>query len=572
MTPRLAALVRKAADPLRQAAAPGRGCLPLPPPADPRRRLRRAAESDPRRPPPALRSLAGAARDRARRAGRDPRLPPRAGLPLPRRARDAPDDGAGRRGEAPPDRRRPSRAASRRTTALPSSLLERAAALVPPAELDLALEVRPHRRPVLGEARPAKRSGARIPSPSAPRRRAIAWPSCAGGSRRASSASIVEPEGAAARGWPRSSSRRCPYSRPRATTWRCTPPTDALRDCGAASRADGRGDWRRPSGLPPTLGRLAACRRSLEGPRRLLASSARHPCRSCWRGLTSTSSEQGATTGSACFGLARWRCSVASTRRARSSPRPERSWPSAAGTRARDDHRPNRPPTSSSWPAIPPPPPSSGPKGVRLLEELGNGATSPPQTARVCAGALRARPARRSRRLGRPRGGARRERRRGDADALAAGKGKGARAPRRACRGGTPRARGSRDRREDATYSTGKATRTPTSPRCSCSAARPSEAAAALEQALERYERKGNLVMARADARPAGGFSCRAIVHLWPMVPGQGGPCRERLVSPTSLCPAQLIREGGQRQTRVAAAEIARQGDSKASRSGLTPP
>jgi len=45
-------------------------------------------------------------------------------------------------------------------------------------------------------------------------------------------------------------------------------------------------------------------------------------------GLTNA---QDATTGSACFGLARWGCSVASTRRARSSPRPDRIWPSAAG-------------------------------------------------------------------------------------------------------------------------------------------------------------------------------------------------------------------------------------------------
>ena len=58
-----------------------------------------------------------------------------------------PDDGdAGRRGAAAPDRRRPPRGPPRRTTAPPSSLLERAAALVPPAELDLALEIE------LGEA------------------------------------------------------------------------------------------------------------------------------------------------------------------------------------------------------------------------------------------------------------------------------------------------------------------------------------------------------------------------------------------------------------------------------------
>ena len=72
------------ADPLGQAPAPRRGCLPFPPHADPRRGLRRIVEGHPRRPPRTLRDLAGAARHRACRAGRDLGLPPRAGLPLPR--------------------------------------------------------------------------------------------------------------------------------------------------------------------------------------------------------------------------------------------------------------------------------------------------------------------------------------------------------------------------------------------------------------------------------------------------------------------------------------------------------
>ena len=109
VTPRLAALVRKDADPPRH----GRSSRARMPSASatcyPRRGLRRAAEGDPRRPPRALRSLAGAARRRARRAGRDPRLPPRAGLPLPRRARHARRRHPGRRGAAAPDRRRPPR-------------------------------------------------------------------------------------------------------------------------------------------------------------------------------------------------------------------------------------------------------------------------------------------------------------------------------------------------------------------------------------------------------------------------------------------------------------------------------
>ena len=89
VTPRLAALVRKELVRPDRAAARRRGRLPLPPPADPRRGLRRAAEGGARRPPRALRRLARGARRGARRARRDRRLPPRAGLSLPRRARPA---------------------------------------------------------------------------------------------------------------------------------------------------------------------------------------------------------------------------------------------------------------------------------------------------------------------------------------------------------------------------------------------------------------------------------------------------------------------------------------------------
>jgi hypothetical protein len=43
-----------------------------------------------------------------------------------------------------------------------------------------------------------------------------------------------------------------------------------------------------------------------------------------------------------------------------------------------------------------------------------------------------------------------------------------------------------------------------TSPRCSCSPGKPCEAAASLEQAIERFERKGNLVSTgRTQARLA---------------------------------------------------------------------
>ena len=62
VSPRLVALVRKELIRPDQPAAPRRGRLPLPPPADPRRRLRRAAEGDPSRTARALRRLAGGAR------------------------------------------------------------------------------------------------------------------------------------------------------------------------------------------------------------------------------------------------------------------------------------------------------------------------------------------------------------------------------------------------------------------------------------------------------------------------------------------------------------------------------
>ena len=96
------------ARPARPRAAAGRGRLPLPPPADPRRRLRRAPEGDPSGAARALRATGSRQRGaRSGRARRDRRLPPRAGLPLPGRARP------GRRTRPEPwpaERRRCSRA------------------------------------------------------------------------------------------------------------------------------------------------------------------------------------------------------------------------------------------------------------------------------------------------------------------------------------------------------------------------------------------------------------------------------------------------------------------------------
>ena len=103
VTPRLAALVRRELVRPDRPLAPARGRLPLPPPPDPRRRLRRPPQGDPRRPARPLRRLAGGARPEPGRAGRDRRLPPRAGLPVPRRSGPAPRRRAAGVGPAAPD-------------------------------------------------------------------------------------------------------------------------------------------------------------------------------------------------------------------------------------------------------------------------------------------------------------------------------------------------------------------------------------------------------------------------------------------------------------------------------------
>ena len=112
--------------------------------------------------------------------------------------------------------------------------------------------------PCSGRARATTRSGAQIPSPSVPLRRAIVSASSAGGSRRACSASTSSRR-ARRRSWPRSSSRRCPCSRPPATTWPCTSPTPRSRRWRTCAGRWTQG-WRHTSGPSPTLGRRATYR------------------------------------------------------------------------------------------------------------------------------------------------------------------------------------------------------------------------------------------------------------------------------------------------------------------------
>ena len=80
------------------------------------------------------------------------------------------------------------------------------------------------------------------------------------------------------------------------------------------------------------------------------------------------------TTSSVPAGPWRWRCSVASTRRARSSPRRVRSWPSAAAESGSRRYRIESVDVEL-WPAILPPPPSSEQKGAGCSTSWGRRAS-----------------------------------------------------------------------------------------------------------------------------------------------------------------------------------------------------
>ena len=125
-TPQLIGLVRK--ELIRPDAArhsPATHAYPVPPSADPRRGVRRAAERDAGRPARTVRGLARRACARAHRARRGARLPPRAGRAVPRElgqptptsrgARPARLGAAGSKASAAatPRRREPARAGAR---------------------------------------------------------------------------------------------------------------------------------------------------------------------------------------------------------------------------------------------------------------------------------------------------------------------------------------------------------------------------------------------------------------------------------------------------------------------------
>ena len=322
----------------------------------------------------------------------------------------------------------------------------------------------------------------------------------AGGSRpRTSSGSRAG--GRDRRGSTRSSPRRCRSSRPPATTTRST-------------RRTSRAGWWRSSARRATRRLVAwelAARRAraagipdeLVGWRalaRLVRHDSRH--RGARRGWTRTSLGDGrddwlrASRGVALAMLGRFE-------RARAIlAAPGRAGGARRRPPARRAHRHRVRARSSSSPGIPPTAAALGAEGCRLLEELEAAVVPVDRCCTPRRGALRARPARRSGRVGRTGGQGRRPRRSVHPAPLAAGTCEDPRAARRARGGGASRATRLSRSTESTQDLNGRATRTPTLAEVLLLAERSDEAAAALEQALERYERKENLASAeRTRAR-----------------------------------------------------------------------
>ena len=134
------------------------------------------------------------------------------------------------------------------------------------------------------------------------------------------------------------------------------------------------------------------------GWRATLRFTARRPCRNCWPGWTRTSHEQDGTIGSVRTGPRRWRCSVASTRRARSWPKPGRSFAERGSGIPLATTSASTPSRSSYWAGDPAAAAEFGAEGCRLFEELGEHEHPVDRGRNARAGALRARPARRGRR------------------------------------------------------------------------------------------------------------------------------------------------------------------------------
>ena len=221
---RLTSLVRKELVRPDKSELPGEDAFRFRHLLDPRRRLRRAPEGDPGGAARALRRLAGRARTRSGRAGRDPRLPPGAGVPLPRRARGGGGRIGGRSGaEALAAAGR--RALVRQDFPAAVNLLQRAAALVPPDEIDRILMADLVDGPLPGGPDGGR---VRVTPARSPRGRLLPATGraelCARIEQEGSDACISSPR-APSSSWRRPSRRRCPSSRPPGTISGSSSPT-----------------------------------------------------------------------------------------------------------------------------------------------------------------------------------------------------------------------------------------------------------------------------------------------------------------------------------------------------------
>ena len=122
--------------------------------------------------------------------------------------------------------------------------------------------------------------------------------------------------------------------------------------------------------LPPAMHAQPASRTSSWDGVPWPASTERHPSPRCSRGWTRTSLARAATTGFALPVRWRSRCSAASRRGVRSSPQPEPSWQSAAAASSSRCSRPSNPAIVERLAGDPATAAALGAEGCRLLEEV----------------------------------------------------------------------------------------------------------------------------------------------------------------------------------------------------------
>ena len=256
------------------------------------------------------------------------------------------------------------------------------------------------------------RFGARMPSQSEPRRRVTGGELCGkilAGIVRSSLSQKARPTS-----WPRSPSEHCPYSRRPATTWPCSSGTGRSAPCGTCA---GR--------TMPRSGRMTGCRARQHaglGPRLLgERATCRYygttPVSELWPGSTNKDHkpELGVIRALALAMLGRFDEARAILAEKRAQLAESGAWMELAGMTASASVEvellAGNPAAAAEF----------GAEGCRQLEELGERSVLSTGGRRTRAGAVRARPTRRGRRLGRTRSRVRLERRRDHTDALAAG-------------------------------------------------------------------------------------------------------------------------------------------------------